>query len=369
MFNTIGDWKETWRNAPLSGHALAMWRLPNTDQIVLLQDSSGGILVDAADLAHLGPGFLVGPFVGLPYFLKADQMAQKPFVSFSLPILAPTVQDEDYEEKVSFMEKVAKSVEAIKQEQFQKVVLSRVDVKNLAADFDLCTAFDRLCQQYPSAFVSAIFLPDLQDIWLCATPEILVSQNSDGIFRTTSLAGTQAGIDEFGNSLSPSMARWSQKEIEEQAYVSRYIIDCFKKIRLREYLENGPKTVLAGNLMHLKTEYIVNTRELTYPELLTQMLNLLHPTSAVCGTPKEAALAWILQTEKHERELYSGYLGPINLASETHLFVNLRTVKIRGENAYYFAGCGITEDSVPEKEWQETQMKCQTLQRVINEVL
>jgi isochorismate synthase len=99
------------------------------------------------------------------------------------------------------------------------------------------------------------------------------------------------------------------------------------------------------------------------------MLNLLHPTSAVCGTPKEAALAWILQTEKHERELYSGYLGPINLASETHLFVNLRTVKIRGENAYYFAGCGITEDSIPEKEWQETQMKCQTLQRVINEVL
>jgi isochorismate synthase len=96
------------------------------------------------------------------------------------------------------------------------------------------------------------------------------------------------------------------------------------------------------------------------------MLGLLHPTSAVCGTPKEAALNWILKTEKHNRSLYSGYLGPINLASETHLFVNLRTVQINHNQATYYAGCGITEDSDPEKEWQETQMKCQTLQRVIN---
>lgn len=369
MLNVIADWKVIWHDAPSSGHALAMWRLPNADQIVLLEDSSGGIRVDTDDLTHIGPGFLVGPFVGQPYFLKANQISYKPFARFSSPILVPATPNEDFDEKVSFMNQVATSVEAIKQGQFQKVVLSRIDVQTLAVDFDLCAAFERLCQQYPSAFVSAIYLPELQDIWLCATPETLVSQDAAGIFRTVSLAGTQAGIDGLGNSFSPSLARWSQKEIEEQAYVSRYIIDCFKKIRLREYVENGPKTVLAGNLMHLKTEYLVNTRELTYPALLTQMLNLLHPTSAVCGTPKEAALAWILQTEKHERLLYSGYLGPINLASETHLFVNLRTVKLRDGHAYYFAGCGITEDSVPEKEWQETQMKHQTLQRVINAIL
>lgn len=360
------EWKEIWKKAPMHGTALAMWRLPNQDQQVLLQANDGGIRTDAAQLEQLGPGFLVGPFVGQPYFLKASSLMYKTPTNLTWPHPVHAHASEDIFLKDLFKSQVARSVEQIKHGNFQKVVLSRIDVQALGADFDLCDAFERLCQMYPTAFVAAIYLPELQNIWLCATPETLVSQDAQGVFRTISLAGTQSGLDAEGNTLSLSEARWSQKEIEEQAYVSRYIIECFKKIRLREYIENGPKTVLAGNLMHLKTEYAVHTQELHYPGLITQMLGLLHPTSAVCGTPKEAALDWILQTEKHDRSLYSGYLGPINLASETHLFVNLRTVKIAGDEACYFAGCGITEDSDPEKEWQETQMKCQTLQRVIN---
>ena len=360
------DWKEIWKQAPLQGTALAMWRLPNQSQQVLLQDTGGGIRAEADQLEQLGPGFLVGPFVGQPYFLRASALFVKSTANPAINQTTALQIPEDVTLKNQFKEQVSQSIEQIKIGQFQKVVLSRIDVQTLEPDFDLCNAFERLCGSYPTAFVSAIYLPDLQNIWLCATPETLVSQDSDGIFRTISLAGTQSGLDSNGHVLAPSEARWSQKEIEEQAYVSRYIIDCFKKIRLREYIENGPKTVLAGNLMHLKTEYLVSTRELTYPHLITQMLGLLHPTSAVCGTPKEAALDWILQTEKHDRSLYSGYLGPINLDSETHLFVNLRTVQISHGKATYFAGCGITEDSDPEKEWQETQMKCQTLQRVIN---
>jgi isochorismate synthase len=200
---------------------------------------------------------------------------------------------------------------------------------------------------------------------MCATPEILVEQNAAGIFRTISLAGTQSGVDADGFVISPSQARWSQKEIEEQAFVSRYIIDCFKKIRLREYTEIGPKTISTGNLLHLKTEYLVDTKAMDFPQLPGLMLGLLHPTSAVCGTPKQEAIDFISKTESHDRLMYSGYLGPVNLGDATHLFVNLRSVAIRGNKAVFYAGCGITEDSVPEKEWHETQMKCQTLQRVL----
>jgi isochorismate synthase len=102
-----------------------------------------------------------------------------------------------------------------------------------------------------------------------------------------------------------------------------------------------------------------------FPQLPGLMLGLLHPTSAVCGTPKQEAIDFILATENHARSMYSGYLGPVNLANATHLFVNLRTVEIKGNQAVFYAGCGITEDSDPEKEWQETQMKCQTLQRIL----
>lgn len=366
MIGSELDWSGIWNRAQVDGHGLAMWRLPNQDQQFLLQDVSGGQVVDAHELENLGAGFLVGPFIGQPYFLKATHLISKNVSSEKITAPSAFRPTEDLEKRSEFMEQVARSVKKIEAGDFQKVVLSRVDEHELSPHFDLLHSFDQLCLNYPSAFVAAIYVPALKDIWLCATPETLVSQDVHGIFRTISLAGTQSGLDAEGNKLSPSEARWSQKEIEEQAYVSRYIIDCFKRIRLREYYENGPKTVLAGNLMHLKTEYSVDTRKYHYPGLITQMLNLLHPTSAVCGTPKEAALDWILQTERHDRLLYSGYLGPINLEEATHLFVNLRTVQLQGTIARYYAGCGITEDSDPLKEWQETQMKCQTLQRVIN---
>ncbi len=147
--------------------------------------------------------------------------------------------------------------------------------------------------------------------------------------------------------------------------VGRYIISCFKKIRVREYLEEGPKTVVAGNLMHLRSDFSVDTKTINFPELGTVMLELLHPTSAVCGMPKMEALAFIQQYEGYDREFYSGYLGPVNVGNETHLFVNLRCMKIQNNVATLYAGGGITEDSEPEKEWQETEMKCQTMLSVL----
>ena len=141
---------------------------------------------------------------------------------------------------------------------------------------------------------------------------------------------------------------------------------------MREYDEIGPKTVIAGNLMHLKTEYVVDTKKVQLPTLSGIMLSLLHPTSAVCGTPKESAIQWIKQAELHDREMYSGYLGPINIDHEIHLFVNLRTVKIEESTdkylATYYAGCGITEDSNVEKEWLETEMKCETVRSIIETI-
>ena len=147
--------------------------------------------------------------------------------------------------------------------------------------------------------------------------------------------------------------------------VSRYIVNCFKKIRLREYEEEGPKTVLAGNLMHLRTDFSVDTRAVNFPQLGTVMLDLLHPTSAVCGMPKAPALEFILRHETYRREFYSGYLGPINIDRATHLFVNLRCLQLREDKAILYAGAGVTAESVAEKEWLETEMKCQTMLRVL----
>ena len=163
-----------------------------------------------------------------------------------------------------------------------------------------------------------------------------------------------------------SEAAWNQKEIEEQAMVSRYIIEQFKIIRLREFIETGPRSVRAGNMIHLKTEYTVDLKKVHFPELGTIMLNLLHPTSAVCGMPKFSSLRFITANEHLNREFYSGYLGPVNMKGMSRLYVNLRCMQILRTRAVLYAGAGITHDSIPEKEWEETALKCQTLLDVMN---
>ena len=171
--------------------------------------------------------------------------------------------------------------------------------------------------------------------WLGASPELLVSVDRNGIFRTVALAGTQVYQD---NILLRNIG-WTQKEIEEQALVERYIISCFKKIRVREFDEHGPKTVQAGNLVHLKSDFEVDMKAVNFPLLGSVMLKLLHPTSAVCGMPMEASLSFLKQHEKHDREFYAGYLGPVNIENESGNileiieaigFIIFHKVKVRG---------------------------------------
>ncbi len=212
---------------------------------------------------------------------------------------------------------------------------------------------------YPTAFVSLVAIPGI-GTWLGATPEVLVQIDRHHVFRTVALAGTQP----ITEGLTPADAIWRQKEIEEQSLVQRYIISCFKHLRLRDYVEMGPRTIAAGNLLHLKTEYSAAMEEVGFPNLGTQMLELLHPTSAVGGMPKAAALKMINELEQHNRRYYSGFLGPVQIGQETNLFVNLRCAEVGKDTVTAYAGAGMTADSNPAKEWQETELKMQTVLRL-----
>ena len=196
---------------------------------------------------------------------------------------------------------VENGIKAIEDGEFDKVVSARTYDEPLAENFNVIEQFNRLEQAYPDAFVSLVSIPG-RGTWMGATPELLIETSSEH-FRTVSVAGTQP----FPVDKDLSKAAWNQKEIEEQAMVSRYIIEQFKTIRLREFVETGPRSVRAGNMIHLKTEYMVDLNEVHFPELGTVMLHLLHPTSAVCGMPKYSALRFIAANEHLNREFYSGF--------------------------------------------------------------
>ncbi|MCU0369328.1 MAG: chorismate-binding protein, partial [Cyclobacteriaceae bacterium] len=119
------------------------------------------------------------------------------------------------------------------------------------------------------------------------------------------------------------------------------------------------------NVMHLKTEYEVDMLATNFPQLGSVMLKLLHPTSAVCGMPYEAALDFLKNQEGYDREFYSGFLGPIQIKNESHIYVNLRCMQLFNKFVRLYAGAGVTIDSIPEMEMEETEIKMQNLQKLI----
>ncbi len=366
-----------------NGDNLALWRLPNeTVQHLILSKSIQSLTQEDA-LEELPEGFMITPFTaGTRSFIPADYFFQLKEGSLLPPQSAKETDAHTWlhqqgisltgnvnfhiqnsktphaADAASFQALVNKSVEHIEAGAFEKVVPSRT--KSIPPTFDVLEAFEKLCARYPTAMVSLISTTE-HGTWLGATPEILVSIEGNKIFKTVALAGTkpwQEGTD-------IKNVAWTQKEIEEQALVERFVINCLKKIRLREYEEHGPKTIVAGNLMHLKSTFTVDMVATNFAQLGSTMLSLLHPTSAVCGMPKEAALDFLQKHEGYDRELYSGYLGPVNMQGNTNLFVNLRCLQLKKEEAILYAGAGVTVDSDPNKEFEETELKMKTLENVI----
>ena len=259
--------------------------------------------------------------------------------------IPPTSVDYDYIAGVEAAKEIIVATE------LQKVVLARSKEQQVSLA-NLETVVLNLREQYPLAYVSIFYHPET-GLWISATPELLLCTDSDGTFKTVALAGTQ----KYNPEVPIREVSWTHKEIEEQTLVCRYIINCFKTIRLREYIEEGPRTIQSGNLLHLKTTYTANTSEVNMQELGTTMLQLLHPTSAVCGMPKKPATDFIEQYEQFDRKLFSGYSGPVNMSDATSLYVTLRCAQIHSNSITLYAGAGITAESVPQKEFEETNLK------------
>jgi len=362
--------------------SIAIWRMPNQNSSQLFIDFKQNREFEIEELENLSGGFVFAPFHenDKKIYLKGE--LQITFTDSGIK-LNPLDTKEEY---LRWLEKTLKynseirlgnknnskstsksdyqgwvnaGIQGIMNGEFKKVVPARILVKDWKGN--PIEIFNNLSRRYPNAFVSLTYTPQA-GCWIGATPELLLSVDKNKIFRTASLAGTKA----FDNSVKLHNVTWTQKEIEEQAMVSRYIINCFKTIRLREFDEEGPMTIKAGNLVHLKTNFLVDMKNTNFLNLGSTMLRLLHPTSAVCGMPKEAASRFLQKSENFDRGYFSGYLGPVNVEDETSIFVNIRCARLMENNFIIFAGAGVTSYSEAESEWEETELKCKTLLDVMS---
>ncbi|MCD8194519.1 MAG: isochorismate synthase [Tannerellaceae bacterium] len=233
--------------------------------------------------------------------------------------------------------------------QLDKLVLSRTVTLRKEKDFSPATAFLAACRRYIRSYVYLCHTPQT-GTWLGSTPEILLS-GAQGTWQTVALAGTQ----KIRNEQLPG--HWNRKNRQEQEMVAHYIEQRLLSAGLTPE-RSAPYTVRAGELAHLKTEF---TFHLPDTGRLGTILQLLHPTPAVCGLPKEMAYNFILEHEGYERKYYSGFIGRLNPGGSSELYVNLRCMEILPEELVLYAGGGLLASSSLEEEWQETEDKLQTM--------
>lgn len=267
---------------------------------------------------------------------------------------------------------VNNGVNAINNQVLQKVVLSRQELVELK-DYNIVSIFKNLLNNYASAFVYCWYHPNV-GLWLGATPETLMKIDGN-TFSIMALAGTQV----YNGTLRVG---WGEKEQLEQKIVTDFIVESLNpfisSVKLSEI-----ETVKAGNLLHLKT---MISAQLKPSSKLHELILALHPTPAVCGYPKIEAKAFILQNENYNREFYTGFLGELNFTTtvsprsskrnienraysvskkSTQLYVNLRCMQLKDSNAIIYIGGGITADSNPEFEWEETVSKSLVIKKVL----
>ena len=316
-------------------------------------------LSSLSDLTGKESGFLISPFSMADgrvivllqpdevRKLAPDQVAEiddLPFHSADGKMTASPCSRETYHDDFSRFHR------AFSATGIQKLVLARSE------DFDRkgchpAELFARACQCYPEAFVALFSAPQC-GTWLVASPEVLLLRDSVQ-WHTMALAGTMRYADH--------LPQWSDKNVREQDYVTRYIkacLDCYSD----DVSLTGPYTKRAGGLVHLCTDFSFN---LSSDVRLGDVLDAMHPTPAVCGLPKEEALRFILENESVDRDYYSGFSGPLNLEGQTSFFVSLRCMRIIGDRYRLFAGGGILPESDESLEWEETEAKMQTMLSLI----
>lgn len=348
----------------------AVYRLPHSDAVrLLVQKNPVPQKVKISTELFQRKGFLITPFVenqtNQSYFIQPDlNYISNDYVDFDelLKLNQVSQFEPKFENgtvsKREFIEQVETIKAAIKNGQFEKAVLARIKVIERKYRNKLTDIFQLLSSSYTNAFIYMFNVAG--QLWMGATPEPLICSHKNEL-ETVSLAGTR----EF-NAENLNLHNWSKKERVEQEMVTRYIEKTLDFFQVKQYQKVGPFTKKAGNLVHLRTDFTLDFLKVNGQ--LGNLVKELHPTSAVCGLPKKESMAFILKLEQHNRNYYSGFLGPVNIDERVLLYVNLRCMQVLSDRLVLHIGAGITSESIPEDEWTETEIKADTLLSIIHKV-
>jgi isochorismate synthase len=274
--------------------------------------------------------------------------------AFALPQLREVPSAEDYGRDVAAI------TERIQAGEVAKVVLARTLDVDAGRILDAASLLRRLRAVEPHSYtfaapVSGSGSGDALATMVGASPELLCSRTGD-IVRSVPLAGSapRSGDAEQDRASAAALQN-SDKERREHAFVVDAIAAALGEHCAELTWDPEPVLLETANVWHLATRFHGRLGDPNIGALA--LVADLHPTPAVCGTPREAARAIIEELEPFPRGTYAGPIGWMDATGDGAWAIALRCAELTGKRARLFAGAGIVEGSDPAAETEETRRK------------
>jgi menaquinone-specific isochorismate synthase len=263
------------------------------------------------------------------------------------------VGDEDH-----YARTVSEALRRIATGEFRKIVLARAKDLRAGKPFHPLQVLNGLRQRYADCFAFSVANGRGQSL-IGASPERLLRVH-DGALLTEALAGSAPrGASASEDAAFAGGLMRNEKDLAEHACVLDSILRRLNPLGLQPRHPDKPAIRRLANVQHLHTPVVASVA----PGVrLLDVLARLHPTPAVGGSPREAAVACIRKMESFPRGVYAGALGWINASGEGEFFVGLRSALVDGPAARLYAGAGIMAGSDPAKEKAETELKFAAMQ-------
>ena len=253
-----------------------------------------------------------------------------------------------------WVEMVEAARAAMREDLLEKVVLCRRFDIPFETSADPVAVLDRLARR-AGEYIFGLRRADRT--FLGASPELLMAKQGRGL-RTEALAGTcrieRSEDRSAGLAAAAERLFGSGKDLEEHALVVRGIVDALEPLSSKQVLPPWPAVRALKDLAHLCSEIEVELRDEVGP---VTVLRALHPTPAVGGLPRDAALRFLSEVEPVERGWYAGPVGWLTPAGDAEIAVGIRSALLAGDVAYLYAGAGIVRASDPVAEYRETEDK------------
>ena len=256
---------------------------------------------------------------------------------------------------------VAAGVAAIRSGRYRKIVIARARDLRASMRFHPLRALNGLRGRFPDCYSFSVG-NGAGASFIGASPERLVSAHA-GVLRTEALAGSAPrGRSAAEDAAFARRLLHSEKDGREQALVLDSIVRRLANVGVTAVAPGRPRVRQLPNVQHLCTPV-----EAEWPEGadLLRIVGELHPTPAVGGSPREAAVAHLRELEPFDRGLYAGALGWVNYRGEGEFLVGIRSALMQGDTARLYAGAGIVEGSDPAAELAETELKMRALREAL----